>query len=666
VITPIGSSSLVSRESVVPETADADLLSLPLRSIEDVENIERIPLHERLAVTNFSQRIDLALAARDPDDTAISYVEDGDINSVAEKVSFRELRHNIDLTAALLRANGITRGDAVAVLLPATPTSFWSLLGAMSAGIVFPINWMMESQQILRLLREANVRAIIALGPTPGFKIWESLTSIASELPPGIPVWSVRGPNGPLQPDTDLNTAIRSQLEARSFLEITGDDIAAYVHSGGTTGAPKIVKLSHRGLSYRHWTAQLSQKHTLGEICFNDTPMFHVGGFIGRTFSALASGASMVIPSVMGARDRKYIADYWKFVEKYRITRLSAVPTTLAVLAKTPPLGRDLSSLKPYFGTGSTALPISVRDEFQKVSGVRVLNTYGMTENTASVSCDPRDGVSKEGSSGIRFPYTKVRSVVMDSEGRTIRICAPNEIGMLQISGPGVTPGYVNPAHERGARTDDGWIISGDLGRVDEDGCIFVTGRAKDVIIRGGHNIDPALIEEPLMTSPDVQLAAAVGKPDGYAGELPVAYVQLVPGSRATAHDLSEYLKDRIAERAAFPKEIFLIQEIPLTAVGKPLKTELRKDAAQRAFASVLSEATGLSGADGRLRVSVQPHPTAGTMVNITIVCSDPERSELDGRIREVMGQFSFAHAVNWKREDNSQEEKVGGRNPVA
>jgi fatty-acyl-CoA synthase len=246
-----------------------------------------------------------------------------------------------------LRANGITRGDAVAVLLPATPTSFWSLLGAMSAGIVFPINWMMESQQILRLLREANVRAIIALGPTPGFKIWESLTSIASELPPGIPVWSVRGPNGPLQPDTDLNTAIRSQLEARSFLEITGDDIAAYVHSGGTTGAPKIVKLSHRGLSYRHWTAQLSQKHTLGEICFNDTPMFHVGGFIGRTFSALASGASMVIPSVMGARDRKYIADYWKFVEKYRITRLSAVPTRRPRWAETCPRSSHISAPAP-------------------------------------------------------------------------------------------------------------------------------------------------------------------------------------------------------------------------------------------------------------------------------------------------------------------------------
>lgn len=646
---------------IVPETADAHLLSQPLRSIADVERIELIPLEERLVVTNFMRHIDLALAIREQDDTAISYVEDGDINRNPTKVTFRELRRNIDLTASLLRSHGISRDDAVAVLLPAVPTIYWSLLGAMAAGIVFPVNWMMEPQQILHLLREANVRAVIALGPTPGFKIWESIMSIAPELPPGVPVWSVRGPNGDLLPDTDLDTAIQSQPQMPNYAEIRGDDIGAYVHSGGTTGAPKIVKLSHRGLSYRHWTAQLSQKHVVGEVCLHDTPMFHVGGLIGRCLSALASGASMVIPSVMGARDRRYIRNYWKFVEKYRITRLSAVPTTLAVLAKMPPQGEDLSSLKPYFGTGSTALPISVRDEFQHVSGVRVLNTYGMTENTASVSCDPRDGVSKEGSSGIRFPYTKVRSVIMDPQGRTIRTCGPNEIGMLQISGPGVTPGYLNPAHERGARTPDGWLISGDLGRIDEDGCIFVTGRAKDVIIRSGHNIDPALIEEPLMQSPEVLLAAAVGKPDGYAGELPVAYVQLVSGSRATVSDLVEYLTDRIPERAAFPKEIFIVDELPLTAVGKPLKTQLRQDAAERTFRSVLSYATGLSVTDGQLLVSVGPHPTVGTMVSIVVTCTPQQRRELESRIKDVMGQYSIGHDIRWRHEDDLQQVNADG-----
>jgi fatty-acyl-CoA synthase len=636
------------RKALVPQTADADLLGLPLCSIADVEEIEKVPLSDRLKVTNFLERVDLALAARPPDDIAISYIEDGDINRTAEKTTFGELRRKINQTAAVLRARGVNRGDAVAVLLPSVPASFWAHLGAMSAGIAFPVNWMLEAEQLLRLLREGNVRAIIALGPTPGFKIWESLGSILSELPAGIPVWSVPGPNGQPQPNMDLDTEIQAQHEARTFLEVTGDDIAAYVHSGGTTGAPKIIKLSHRGLAYRHWTVQLFQRQIMGDVCLHDTPMFHVGGFIGRTLSALASGGSMIIPSVMGARDRRYIADYWKFVEKYQISRISAVPTTLAVLAKKSPQGSDLSSLKPYFATGSTALPIAVRDEFQKNTGVRVLNTYGMTENTASVSCDPPDGALKEGGSGIRFPYTGVRAAVMDSQGRNVRICGPNEIGMLQISGPGITPGFVNPAHERGARTDDGWIISGDLGRIDEDGCIFVTGRAKDVIIRSGHNIDPALIEEPLMKCPDVQLVAAVGKPDAYAGELPVAYVQLVPGSNVTSADLANFLKDRIAERAAFPKEIVIVDEIPLTAVGKPLKTELRKDAARRAFSSALSDATGIAA--GQLFVSVDPHPTAGTVLNVRIICSDQEWNGVESRVRETMSQYSLGYSLERER----------------
>jgi fatty-acyl-CoA synthase len=122
----------------------------------------------------------------------------------------------------------------------------------------------------------------------------------------------------------------------------------------------------------------------------------------------------------------------------------------------------------------------------------------------------------------------------MDAQGRTVRVCGQQEIGMLQVSGPGAMPGFVNSSHERGARTEDGWIISGDLGRVDEDGFVFVTGRAKDVIIRGGHNIDPALIEEPLMKYLDVQLAAAVGRPDAYAGEVPIVYVQI--GIRIPCH----------------------------------------------------------------------------------------------------------------------------------
>ena len=553
-----------------------------------------------------------------------------------------------------LRVSGIGRGDVVAVLLPTVPAIYWSILGAMTAGIAFPINWMLEPRHLLHLFKEAKAKAVIALGPTPGFKIWESLMSIAGELPHGTAIWSVAGPDGDVLPDTDLDAHIANPAcQSGPPYERAGDDVAIYMHSGGTTGLPKIVRMSHRNASYRHWTLQLAYKAVVGEVIFHDTPMFHSGGLMGRCIPPLASGASVLIPSVMGARDKRYLANYWRFVEKYRVTRLSGVPTTLAVLTKSPPQSEDLSSLKPYFVTGSTAMPVSIRKRFEQISGVRVLNSYGMTENTASIAIDPRDGETKEGSSGIRLPYTQIRAMI-DGPGQTTRPCEPDEIGMLQIKGPGLTPGYVNPEHDRGARTEDGWLITGDLGRIDSDGYVFVTGRAKDVIIRGGHNIDPAWIEEPLLQSPDVLHAAAVGKPDSHAGELPIAYVQLVPGSRATSSDLIEYLTGRVAERAALPKEVLLVDKLPLTDVGKPDKVVLRQDIAERTFRSTLSEATGLSCENGQLNVSVRPHPRRGTQVSVAVTPPpQADRAVLAASIEGVMGQYAFPYDIDW-REDGA------------
>jgi fatty-acyl-CoA synthase len=639
---------------VVPQTADADLLGKQLRSVADVEAIEQTSLDERLKVLDFTRRVALALAARDPADAAILYVPDGDTERPAECVSFATLRDNIARTRSLLRAHGIGRNDVVAILLPAVPDLYWSILGAMSAGVPFPVNWMLESRHLLYLLTEAKAKAVIALGPTPGFRIWESMQALVGELPASLPIWSVRGPGGAVLEQSDLSGHLARQggIDSAGIdsggidrAGITGTDIAAYIHSGGTTGLPKIVKISHANLSYRHWALQLASKAVLGEVILHDTPMFHIGGIAGRCLPPLASGATVLIPSIMGARDKRYIASYWKFVEKYRVTRLSGVPTTLATLAESPPpRGVDLSSLKPYFITGSTAMPNAVRARFEGVSGVRILNSYGLTENTASVAIEPRDGTRKEGSSGIRLPYTHIRAVELDDQRNTVRICEPGEIGMLLIKGPGVTPGYLNPAHEAAARSADGWLITGDLGRIDKDGYLFVTGRAKDVIIRGGHNIDPAVIEEALLKSPHVLHAAAVGKPDAYAGELPVAYVELVPGAQATAADLIDFAAQHIAERAAIPKEIFIVERIPLTDVGKPVKAALRREAALRTFQTVLSAAVGEP-----LAVQVRPDATQGILVIIRLTDRyATERDTLSQRIQEVMDQYAFAYAIEW------------------
>jgi fatty-acyl-CoA synthase len=474
--------------------------------------------------------------------------------------------------------------------------------------------------------------------------------SIRDQLPAGLPVWSVTAPGSTVLPEFDLDLQLLGQNQAGldsvgAAPAHEGNDVAAYVHSGGTTGLPKIVKLSHRNISYRHWTLQLAMQITLGEVVLQDTPMFHVGGLAGRCLPMLASGASLVIPSLMGARDKRYIANYWKFIARFRVTRLSGVPTTFSVLARSPPQGEDLSSLKRNFVTGSTALPISVRREFERVSGVRILNSYGLTENTASVAIEPRDGQSREGSSGVPVPYTRVRVKRLEDMG-TPSESGPDQTGMIQVSGPGVALGYLNDSHTQASRTADGWLITGDLGRIDTDGNLFVTGRSKDIIIRGGHNIDPGLIEDALLQSPEVLLAAAVGKPDAHAGELPVAYVQLVAGSRITEADLLARVATRIPERAAIPKAIFVVDTIPLTDAGKPAKVALRNDAAERTFRTALSQIPGLSTMHG-LQVTAKPHPVHGTLVTIVLTKPAPvDATALVAAIDELMSRYSLAYVV--------------------
>jgi fatty-acyl-CoA synthase len=646
---PVGITSPII---LVPETADPELLARPLRDIDDIERIERVPLGDRLPIVDFHRRIALALAARKRNDTAIHFIADGDVDGIVHETSFGTLHGHIEQVASLLRSRHIEHPDVVAILLPTMPAVYWTIIGAMVQAVPFPLNWMLEPQYLLGLLTEADVKAIIALAPTPGFKIWESIMSIRNQLPSGLPIWSVTVPGSTVLPESDLDLQLAGQNQARLDSPgpppiRAGSDVAAYVHSGGTTGLPKIVKLSHRNMSYRHWTLQLAMQITLGEVMLQDTPIFHVGGLAGRSLPMLASGASLVIPSLMGARDKRYIANYWKFIARFRITRLSGVPTTFSVLAKSPPQGEDLSSLKGNFVTGSTALPISVRREFERVSGVRVLNSYGLTENTASVAIELRDGQSREGSSGIPVPYTRVRIKRLGDAETTSEICGPNQTGMIQVSGPGVALGYVNDKHTQTSRTADGWLITGDLGRIDTDGSLFVTGRSKDIIIRGGHNIDPGLIEDALLQSPEVLLAAAVGKPDAHAGELPVVYVQLVAGSPVTEADLLAHARARIQERAAIPKEIFIIDKIPLTDAGKPAKVVLRHDAAERTFRAVLSQIPGLSAGVHRLEVTAGPHPLHGTLVTIALAKpASLDAARLVAEIDELMSRYSLAFVV--------------------
>src|SRR5262249_1876530 len=511
------------------------------------------------------------------------------------------------------------------------------------------INWMLKPAQLVELVRSTGAKAIVCLGSTPGYEIWQNVQAIREEIPHTVRIFTVPGPRGETHAESDFDTLAAAQPGERLLFTPTPrlDDIAALVHSGGTTGSPKLVQLTHRGFSYKCWANAVVMAHEPDDGVLADYPMFHLAGIFASGLFALAHGMSLVIPSPLGARDKRFIDNYWRFIEKFRITYFSGVPTTLATLAKQPPEDEDLRSLKPYMVTGSTAMPADIGRAIEQMIGVRVLLSYGATEFTQNVTQAPRDGDPRYGSAGLRLPYTAVKTVKLDADGEIARDCATDEIGMVVVKGPSVTPGYLDPRYNAGLFTRDGWIKNGDLGRIDADGYLWLTGRAKDVIIRRGHNIDPSVIEETLQKHPQVLLAAAVGKPDAYAGELPVAYVQLVEHATVTAEELSRFVAETIPERAAAPKEITILPRMPLTDVGKAAKPLLRRDAAQRAFTAALSEAVGEKA---RVAVEVVADEAQGSkaVIRLAAAADAANAEDIAQRVRTLMSAYTMAHSIEW------------------
>jgi acyl-CoA synthetase (AMP-forming)/AMP-acid ligase II len=322
--------------------------------------------------------------------------------------------------------------------------------------------------------------------------------------------------------------------------------------------------------------------------------------------ASLGSGAHVVFPTPQGYRGEGVFDNFWKLIERYKVTFMITVPTALSALMQRPVGDADISSLRIAF-CGSSPLPLELYKRFEKVVNeatkdkpgeLSICEGYGLTEATCLVSINPPDGEKRVGSIGIPFPHTDVRIVSVATQID----CGVDEIGEICVASPGVYdgktytevdknkdlfyPGAENPVGE-GVQ----YLRTGDLGRIDAEGYLWITGRAKDLIIRGGHNIDPAEIEEALAGHEAVAFAGAIGQPDAHAGEVPCAYVELVDGATITTDELMAYAKEHIHERAAHPKHLEVMDELPKTAVGKIFKPDLRKMAITRIFNAALTKA---------------------------------------------------------------------------
>ncbi len=529
----------------------------------------------------------------------------------AETLTWTEMAAKSCQAANLFRSLGVGENDVVAYLLPNCLETILTLYGGAMAGIVNPINPLLDTEQIAAILRETGAKVLVTLKAFPKTDVAQKAAA-AVALAPNVEAvievdlnryltppksWIVPflRPKNPVAHKArvlNFNAECAKQPGTLAFPDAEGDRVGAYFHTGGTTGMPKVARHRYSGMVYNGWlgaTLLFSEEDNI--IC--PLPLFHVFAVQVIMMSAVASGAHVIFPTPAGYRGEGVFDNLWKLIERWKVSFIIIVPTAISALMQRP-VDADISSVKTAF-SGSSPLPVELYRRFEKTTGVTVIEGYGLTEATCLVSCNPPSGEKKIGSVGIPFPYTDVKILVHTSDGGVAE-CATDEVGEICVANPGVIPGGTYTESDKNLHLFhyDEYLRTGDLGRLDADGYLWITGRAKDLIIRGGHNIDPAEIEEALAGHAAVAMAGAIGQPDAHAGELPCAYVELVAGAEVTPEALMEYAKEHIHERAAHPKYIEILPELPKTAVGKVFKPDLRKRAIARIYDSALAEA-GLS-----------------------------------------------------------------------
>jgi fatty-acyl-CoA synthase len=617
---------------------------MKIRTQADIAELERMPVTERIRHNNVADLLRDAVAQH-AGQPAIRYLSGTHPSDPVRDVTVDDVWRRVVQTANLLHAHGIGPQDTVTLLMPSVPETFFALWGAQIAAVANPVNYFLEASQIAGIMKEAGARALIAADPSLSPDIWPKVEVIRGALP-CLKVFRVGG-STPLADVIDYEAACDAQPAERLVAPkaLGRDTLAALFHTGGTTGLPKLAKHTHGALALMAWSNAVMFDLGPGTVLLNPLPQFHVGGSLFGALSPMANGWTIVIPTPLGARNPNVVRDYWGIVERNRVTIAGAVPTTLAAIMNVPHDGHDLSSLRTFV-TGGSTVPVELIRRIEREIGVPVIEGYGMTEVHCYSTLNPLYGERRPGSVGLRLPYTEVRIAEVASDGTIRRDCERDEIGHVLMRGPQVTPGYLNPRHDRGAMLADGWLDSGDLGRLDADGYVWLTGRSKDLIIRGGHNIDPIVIEEALNRHPAVETAAAVGLPDTYTGELPMVFVQLRPGASASPEGLREFCRREIPERAAVPMQVVPIPVMPLTGVGKIYKPALRLMAAQRAFVAALEplKAQGIGAT-----VTVRDDATHGTLAAVRIAASDRlDREAIIERCGELLGGFQIRHAIDF------------------
>jgi len=564
-------------------------------TIDDIKALEKeMPVTDRWGTKTVYQQL---CKTRDqfPSNSAVSYQLKSGPKDKAFTLNWTELTTQVTKAANLFRSLGVGEGEVVAYLLPTTHETLITLMGAMTAGIAAPINPTLEPEHISALLRETDAKVLVTLKAFPKIEIAQLAAEAVAAAPNVKTVVEIdllphlTPPTSWLVPllrpkveathsaqVLDFNAALAGQNgDKLDFVESEDDRFCANFHTGGTTGMPKIAQHRHSGALYNGWIgAELLYKPTDVILC--PLPLFHVFAAYPIWAGCLLSGAHVVLPTPAGYRGDGVFDNFWKLIERWGVTFMVTVPTAAAALMQRE-VDADISTLDGAF-CGSAPLPVELFKRFQEVTGVEIIEGYGMTEATCLVSCNPKDGLRKIGSVGVSLPYTDVKIFDCDASGKVKKEMGVDEIGEICVSNHGVVAGhtYTDESKNKGLFARKKYLRTGDLGRIDEDGYLWITGRAKDLIIRGGHNIDPKMIEEAMHAHPQIALVAAVGRPDARVGELPVLYYTSTTGADISEGELRAFAEAHVPERAAWPKAYHRLDTLPLTSVGKIHKITLQ------------------------------------------------------------------------------------------
>jgi fatty-acyl-CoA synthase len=596
----------------------------PIQSISDVRFNETIPLIERNLPTN-TYNIFKNSASHYVDKVALRFLFQGTENKArAISYSYGDLLKYITQTSLALQNLGVGKEDAVTILLPNLPQYHFSLWGAAAVGIASPVNPLLEPSHIVSIMNQTKAKVLITLAPFPHTNLWMK----AQEIVPFVPSLKIiltidmrqfllKEYCPPVEKIPhkinhitiyDFDSYLdRFASHCSSFqCEKNWDDTASFFHTGGTTGLPKIAKQSHGNQVFSAWMVGKQVNWSDKEVIHCGLPMFHVNAPLISGLAPLMVGAEIVMTSPQGFRNEGVLDHFADLIKEYNISFFMCVPTIFIELSNRWKDREDIHLLKSlrFVACGAAPLPPAVMERFKKITKklpqLKILEGYGLTEGTVfSTVTPPFSSHDIKHSIGIRIPYQQMEVVTLDENNKValdeqgnIAYLGPHETGVIIIRGPNVFQGYLNEKDNDNAWIDKpgGWLNTGDLAKKNKEEYFFLAGRKKDLIIRGGHNIDPRLIEEALNQHPDVAMVAAIGKPNKRLGEVPIAYVQLYPDRTTSKNDLLAYAKQHISEQAAIPCQIEIIKEMPLTSVGKIYKPILRKRINKQVIEEELAE----------------------------------------------------------------------------